>query len=368
MKMARYFKQRKYLLEKKIRIKNLMKNNNKTEVQLSHYFMIGILLLVFFPHMHLKAQSEVMQKVDFPKYMAQHDLIWEEIPNQWNEGAFVGNGQVGMMIASNQPFNVSHRHYSHLLALYPLFQLNPDSPEDRDLLVKSVAHWHQIDGGKGLAGYSFSGAASLYAACGKGNDANIFLQRFLDGNLGRGMLLANTFYMEGNGRNPTIETPLSAAMSIKELLIQRWRGKIRVFPAVPYDWKEASFDQLKAQGGFLVSASRSEGKTQWIKVKSLAGQPCIVKVSGRNSAVALDKNNDIKVTKVADDAFEIDLKVGQEITLISEFYNANAVIEPVKHKESEKNRWGVKKGMNLKEIMEYEVPEYRYSHKFKNYR
>ncbi|WP_160167314.1 hypothetical protein [Rhodopirellula sp. SWK7] len=37
--------------------------------------------------------------------MAQHDLVWEEIPNQWNEGAFVGNGQVGMMIYSNKDDN-----------------------------------------------------------------------------------------------------------------------------------------------------------------------------------------------------------------------------------------------------------------------
>jgi alpha-L-fucosidase 2 len=264
----------------------------------------------------------------------------------------------GLMIASNQPLNVSHRHYSHLLALYPLYQLNPDSPEDRDLLVKSVNHWHQIDEGKGLAGYSFTGAASLYAACGMGNEADIFLQKFMDGNVGRGMLLANTFYMEGNGRNPTVETPLSGAASVMELLIQSWRGKIRVFPAVPDDWKDASFDQLKAQGGFLVSASRSKGKTQWIKVKSLVGKPCIVKVPDWNSALSKDKIQKNMVTKIADGEFRVDLKAGQEIVLVPEFFTGKAVIEQIKHKESDKNSWGVKKGMSLKEIMEYQVPEY----------
>jgi len=62
----------------------------------------------------------------------------------------------GLMIGSNQPFEMSHRHFSHLLALYPLFQLNPDNKEDKDLVVKSVKHWHQIEKGKALAGYSFT--------------------------------------------------------------------------------------------------------------------------------------------------------------------------------------------------------------------
>jgi len=64
------------------------------------------------------------------------------------------------------------------------------------------------------------------------------------------------------------------------------------------------------------------------------------------------------VTKIADGEFRVDLKAGQEIVLVPEFFNGNAVIKPIKHKESEKNMWGVKKGMNLKEIMEYQVPEY----------
>jgi hypothetical protein len=42
----------------------------------------------------------------------------------------------GLMIASNQPVDMSHRRYSHLLGLYPLFQLNPDSLGERELVDK----------------------------------------------------------------------------------------------------------------------------------------------------------------------------------------------------------------------------------------
>ncbi|WP_052329525.1 glycosyl hydrolase family 95 catalytic domain-containing protein [Rhodopirellula sp. SWK7] len=263
----------------------------------------------------------------------------------------------GLMIGSEQPVDISHRHYSHLLALYPLFQLNPDSPDDRDLVIKSVKHWHRIDNGKGLVGYSYTGAASLYAAFGQGNEANHVLQTFLDGNIGGGLLLSNTFYMESNGKNPVIETPLSGAASIMELLLQSWGKKIRVFPATPDVWENASFDQLRAQGGFLVSAARTQGKTQWVAIKSLAGEPCVLKVPGWDSAKT---TGDIKVNKIAAGEFSIDLKAGQEILLVSDDYESNPVIASIPHDKAEQNLYGVKKGMSLKEIMEYPVPEYEY--------
>jgi alpha-L-fucosidase 2 len=266
----------------------------------------------------------------------------------------------GLMIASNQPVDMSHRHYSHLLGLYPLFQLNPDSPADRKLVDKSVVHWHQIENGKALAGYSYTGAASLYAALGRGNDANQILIHFLLGDIGISQLLSNTMYVESGGRNPVLETPLSAAASIMELLLQSWGGKIRVFPAVPEDWKEASFDKLRAQGGFLVSASRSRGKTDWISVKSLSGEPCVVKVPDWIKAVQKGKGRKISVYKIAEGEFRIDLKTSEEILLISSKNEINAEVLPVVRLKDEKNIFGVKKGQNLKNDQSWPLPEYKF--------
>lgn len=266
----------------------------------------------------------------------------------------------GLMIGSNQPVDMSHRHYSHLLALYPLFQLNPDSPKDRALVDKSVVHWHQIENGSKLVGYSYTGAASLYAALGRGDDSNGLLQSFLDGEIGTALLLANTFYMEGKGRNPVIETPLSAATSIMELQLQSWGDKIRVFPAIPEVWKEASFDNLRTQGGFLVSANRAEGKTEWISIKSLSGKPCVLKVLDWNNAVQVSKGKQIKVEKISENEFLIDLKKGETTVLTSGNKPVKIELNSMKHSQSEVNQYGVKKGMSLKTIMEYRSPEYGY--------
>ena len=40
----------------------------------------------------------VKTEVDWPAFLGRHDLVWEQLPLQWNEGAFVGNGQLGLMV------------------------------------------------------------------------------------------------------------------------------------------------------------------------------------------------------------------------------------------------------------------------------
>ena len=265
----------------------------------------------------------------------------------------------GIRIGSDQAVDMSHRHYSHLLGLYPLFQLNPDSPEDRALVDKSVVHWHKIGDGKGLAGYSYTGAASLYAALGRGNDAESILSHFLTGSIGISQLLSNTFYVESGGRNPVIETPLSGAASIMELLLQSWGNKIRIFPAVPDKWKSASFNDLRAQGGFLVSATRFEGKTDWVQIKSLAGEPCIVKIPGWTNAFQTGKGKKHEITALGNNEFKINLAAGEVVLLTPSVKPVSAKVLPVKHLTEEKNLYGVKKGKQLPNNQNWPEPEYK---------
>ncbi len=264
----------------------------------------------------------------------------------------------GLMIGSNQPFDMSHRHYSHLLGLYPLFQINPENKNNRQLLKKSLIHWHKIENGEKLTGFSFTGAASLYAALGMGNEAIDPLNQFLDGNGGNSLLFPNTVYTEGRGKNPTIETPLSAAASIMELLIQSWGNKIRIFPAVPEKWEDATFHHLLAQGGFLVSASRKQGKTEWVSVKSMAGENCIIKVPDWSKAQQIGDGNICKITKIADGEFKIEVKKGDEILLSNGNPAVNAVVTPLSHLLTEQNFYGVKKGQQLPADLSWPLPEF----------
>jgi hypothetical protein len=263
-------------------------------------------------------------------------------------------GPDGLMIAKGQPVAISHRHYSHLLALYPLFQLSPDNPADRELVDRSVTHWHRIGGGKLLAGYSFTGAASLYAALSRGNDAYAMLHYFLTSkSLGTAYMSQNTFYFESGGRNPVIETPLSAAAAIDQLLLQSWGGKLRVFPAVPDAWSEVSFDNLRGQGGFLVSAARTGGRTSWVSIKSLTGEPCLLRVADWTGPLEEKSVRPIGDKSVGRGEYEIDLKAGEQVLLTEEGRPAAAIVQPIAHPANELNLYGVKAGERVPASQEW---------------
>lgn len=280
---------------------------------------------------------------------------WKRILQQLIPCPTDGNG---LRIASNQPVDMSHRHFSHLLGLYPLYQLDPDSKQDRELVVKSVLHWHRIGGGKALAGYSYTGGASLYASLGMGDEAHGMLHDFLTGNIGISELLPNTMYVESGGRNPVIETPLSGASATMDLLLQSWGGTIRVFPAVPRMWKDAAFDQLRAMDGFLVSAKRTNGQTAWVALTSEAGEPCRILVPDWRMAPHAEGAREHRIRPTSRQGeFEIDLRKGESILLHPGSRSVRAVMEALPVDPAGRNLYGVKKGRQLKQHQAWpEVP------------
>ena len=60
-----------------------------------------------------------------------------------------------------------------------------------------------------------------------------------------------------------------------ENLLQSHTGVIRVFPAVPADF-EGGFENLGAQGAFIVDAQRGRDGLRSVTVRSLAGNPCVL--------------------------------------------------------------------------------------------
>lgn len=105
------------------------------------------------------------------------------------------------------------------------------------------------------------------------------------------------------------------------MLIQSWTdpaqdapGPIRVFPAVPAAWKDVEFRDLRTEGAFLVSAKRTDGKTQWVRIKSLAGEPCRVR-SGLDGDVRFKSDRKIQLRPVSPGIYEIDMKKGDTVLL-----------------------------------------------------
>ncbi|MFG2623654.1 glycosyl hydrolase family 95 catalytic domain-containing protein [Streptomyces sp. NPDC048473] len=176
----------------------------------------------------------------------------------------------GVMIGKDVPLADSHRHHSHLLWLYPLRERNWDRAGDRDVMQRSMDHWVSMQ--QLWHGYSYATASSMYSVMDEPEKALDFLTFFTDLKVVADcQMTVNTMYREG--KNLALESPLSAAQSMLDMVVQGHEGVVKVFPSVSDRWADASIASLRTQGAFLVDADRSGGATRWVRVHSEAGAP-----------------------------------------------------------------------------------------------
>ncbi len=212
-------------------------------------------------------------------------------------------GPNGYLVGRDVPFEKSHRHFSHLLMIYPLRMVTGERDGERALIERSLAHWIGFEGA--LQGYSFVGASAISSLLGKGDDALRYLSTLLEK-----YVHPNTMYTESG---PVIETPLAAAQAVHEMLLQSHGGVIRVFPALPSAWKDVTFRDLRAEGAFLVSAELRGGAVSRVRVESLAGEPATLQVAMPTGAAATGKPDGLE--RAGDGIWRVRLARGESAGL-----------------------------------------------------
>ncbi|NRD20688.1 hypothetical protein HNV08_11565 [Winogradskyella eckloniae] len=248
----------------------------------------------------------------------------------------------GLMVGKDRPFANPHRHYSHLLAFYPLMVITPENEADKKLLRTSLDHWLDVTFNSGkkvkampVTGYTATGASSMYAHLGDAEKAYYYLDFLIK----HKNISSTTMYSEGKS-NPVIESPLSFATSLHDMMLQSWGGKIRVFPASPKKWKDVAFHNFRTQGAFLVSAKKIDGHTEFVTVKSLKGNECIVQVDFENPQFYINGKS-ISVKKGGDDFYNINLKKDESVIITSKsLKNTDLSIIELPKSETEQNLFG----------------------------
>jgi hypothetical protein len=250
----------------------------------------------------------------------------------------------GYMVGAGVPFGNAHRHWSHLQMVFPYYQVDLDDPAVRHLAVTSINHWTDAEPTKSFYGWSAAAASSLHSATGNGNEALKWLLRHHNEDR---FVMPNTMYLEGY---PVIESATIAARSLQDMLLQSHSGVIRVFPAIPDAWKRCGFHDMRTEGAFLVSALRANGKTQWVRIKSLAGEPCVVRVDS-DATPQITGNRAFRLTPKGRHTWAIDLQKDEEIVLSQEGQN-RYVLSPLQSPNSEWNYYGINR--NGKTEAEYQ--------------
>ena len=175
--------------------------------------------------------------------------------------------------AAGEYYTESHRHFSHAMAIHPLGLLNASGPDS--LVVRATLDTIAAHGTSQWTGYSFSWFASMLARAGRSEEAHRYLKDYFS------FTLRNGFHANGDqsgtGKSSmtyrpfTLEGNFLAMDAVQEMLLQSDGITVEVFPAVSEQWASAAFRDLRADGGFRVSARRHRGVTTWLRVSSALG-------------------------------------------------------------------------------------------------
>ncbi len=86
--------------------------------------------------------------------------------------------------------------------------------------------------------------------------------------------------------------------TINEMLMQSYEGVIRLFPC--WDKSDASFENLRADGAFLVSAELKNEKVSSLIIKSLRGRTCTVECYGIEFVIDKADNTEVAFERIGD--------------------------------------------------------------------
>lgn len=168
-----------------------------------------------------------------------------------------------------------HRHVSHLYGLYPSNQISPiRTPELCEAAKNSL-----IYRGDPSTGWSMGWKVCLWARLLDGDHAYKLLTNQLDlvtNEKKKGGTYSNMF----DAHPPfQIDGNFGCTTGIAEMFMQSHDGFIYILPALPSVWKDGSIKGLVARGGFVIDIDWKDSKVTNLKVHSLYGGNCRIRIA-----------------------------------------------------------------------------------------
>ncbi len=177
------------------------------------------------------------------------------------------------MFAPGHPYDESHRHFSNVMAIHPFGLIKWEDGEQAQQTIRNTIALLDKVGPDFWCGSSYSWLANLKARAKDGAGARDALSIFA-----KAFCLPNSFHANGDQsksglskftyRPFTLEGNFAFASGLQEMMLQSYAGFIEVMPALPADWLDVEFTNLRAEGATFVSAQKIDGKITYISLKA----------------------------------------------------------------------------------------------------
>ena len=229
-----------------------------------------------------------LEKTDKGLHTETYDGAWGNTFNGVNKGDLL------LREWKYSPYSVGeqgHRHISHLMALFPMDQITPES----EYFVPAVnALKHR---GDAATGWSMGWKVNLWARAQDGDHAHIIIKNALkhSTDYGTNQSAGGIYYNLFDSHAPfQIDGNFGVCSGIAEMLMQSAHGYINILPALPAVWNNTgNVTGMKAMGNFTVDFCWADGKCNWARITSNAGAELRVRcnrgaVEMKNAKILVD--------------------------------------------------------------------------------
>lgn len=193
------------------------------------------------------------------------------------------NGTLQEWIKDFEEAEPGHRHISHLLGLYPLNLISPNTPVLFAAAQKTIER--RLANGGGHTGWSKAWIINFYARLLNGEEAGKQVQSLLQKSTLPSLLSTHPpFQIDGN---------FGGAAGIAEILLQSQNNEIHILPALPSTWSSGTIKGLRARGGYTVNMEWENGTLTALVIKADKDAVCKVRYKDNVQEIPLRKGENL---------------------------------------------------------------------------